>query len=150
MPISKNGKGLFEVDIDGDTFEFSPWSLKRSVKMGVRLARIVADPMTRIYALMQGAKGAQADVAPAVLGGIADKLVERLAEDDEQTWALLVTLCTEGVSRNAQEVDMERDFARKPKVMLQVIKAALEAQYGDFFEGAKPTETTAQATAPSN
>lgn len=148
MALQKNAKGLFEKVIDGVTYEFSPWGVRQSLDGLVDLSSIAGEFLARAAGLFGRPGGLSQEVSGDLLGPVVAALVQGMTKDKNSTLNFVEKLATQGVSREGRDVDFARDFEGNLMHLFQVIRAALEVQYGSFFGGAKGMASL--QTGPSN
>ena len=148
MAVQKNAKGLYEAVIDGVTYEFSPWGVRQALDGLVDLSSIAGEFLAKAAGLFSKPGAMTSDVNSDALGGVVAALVQGMTKDKANTLNFVERLATQGVSREGRDVDYTKDFDANLMHLLQVVRAALEVQYGSFFGGARGMLTP--KTAPSS
>lgn len=132
--------------IDGQEYFFSQFGPKLSLKILTRLVKIAGEPLAIAISSAQTKDGKiklDKDIDPDILGRAARALSERLDEDEVLS---LIEQLTSGdaVTCDGKKVDFNSHYDGKLGHLFKVFGAALEVQYGNFFD-----EFTKRATPPT-
>lgn len=130
-------RDLVKKSIDGHEYEFSQMGPRQSLKVLVKLSKIVGKPIAMIAGGEKGVKPTslmQKDVAPELFGAAVGAMVDRLDEDETVDLCVQLTSFPQ-VLCDGQKVDFNAHYDGKLDLMFKVLAAALEVQYGNFFAG---------------
>lgn len=125
-------KEMVKRPIDGHDYEFSQMGAKQSLKTLVRLSKIIGKPI----AMLAGAPGKgilDKDVSSETLAAAVGAMVEHL--DGDETVELCELLCATTVMCDGKKVDFQTHYEGRLDHLFSVLSAALEVQYGNFFQG---------------
>ena len=144
---------LVQKYVDDQLYEFEQFTTTNSLKTLARLTKIVGEPLA--IALGGFFKEEKPGLTPAGIPkpvaapkGLLDRdidgdaikaavaaLVDRL--DENEVVELVKKLTSEKVLCDHQAIVFDLHFAGRPLHLFKVLKAAIEAQYGNFFDAAK-------------
>jgi NAD/NADP transhydrogenase beta subunit len=132
-------KELKSRTIDGHEYQFSQFGAKQSLKLLVRLSKILGEPLSKgLAALKPEAKlslGTVLDskVSGDAIGGMVAALTNNL--DADEVLEIVETLVGEAACLcDEKKVVFNTHFAGRLGHLMKVLYAALEVQYGNFFE----------------
>lgn len=129
---------LISKTIDGKLYEFQQMGPKQSLKMLARLTNLIGEPV--LLTIAGGWKGSQKDkkgdeskIDNDLIGKAIKELVGRMADSGEVI-SLIEQLTTQGVLCDHKQISFDVHFDEHGLGHLfNVVKAALEAQYGNFI-----------------
>lgn len=116
---------LRDVLIDGKNYSFQQFSATKGTRLLARVMRIIGEPM----GFLAGALNKTA--SPELIGKAVKALTEKL---DEDTVERTVKDLLEGARCEGKPVVFDIHFAGQYGHLFRVVKAAMEAQFGDFFD----------------
>lgn len=134
--IEKNASGLYEVKVDEHVYEFEKWGADESLDVLLDIIPLISKPLGTGIAAVLGADGD---------GGLLDKkfdpqmvnlVFESLTTNfkKEVVKELLVKLCSKTVLCDGKKIIFRTHYQDKLGHLFKVAKAALEVQYGNFFD----------------
>lgn len=141
--------------IDGDEYSFEKFGAKKSLKILVRLSKMIGKPISLLVGSIKSEKGTKVldseiktDVLALAIEAMADNL------DSDEVISLMEELAANSILCNDKIVKFDSHYEGKLPHLFKVLAAALEVQYGNFFdafkgfqESRKPsTSTQGQAT----
>lgn len=129
--------GLEKKQVDGSTYSFSKYGAKKSLKILTRLTKIVGEPLAIGMAAASGNKSSgksllETELNPEVISRAARALVDRLDEDDVMN--LIIQLTSEDLLCDGKKINFDVHYNQKLPHLFKVLWAALEVQYGNFFD----------------
>lgn len=124
---------LVKKEVDGKVYEFEQFGSKLSIKTFLRLKKIIGKSL----AMATGISKEDSDGNKYIDQDLFAKAIESFAEHsaDEEVIDLLETLCANKVLCEGKKIDFNSHYCGKFSHMINVAKAAVEVQYGDFFGG---------------
>lgn len=132
MKAVKNENHLYEIEINGRKYEFSKWGAEESYDVLLDLAKICGKPLGIALGAFVGGEDKQID--PNAIGMIMESLTQGIG-DKATTKAITKKLvCGLGVSCDAAKINFDQHYKDKLDEMFLVMWAALEVQYGNFFD----------------
>lgn len=118
--------------IDGKNYEFSQYGAKQGLKMLLRLSKIIGEPLAMGMSAFYGQGGKTESIKGDVLGRAVKALMSNAHEDE------VLDLCTKFSSEDmlcdGKKIDFNSHYEGNFGLMFRVIQAALEVQYGNFFD----------------
>lgn len=122
--------------IDGHEYIFSQFGAKQAVKYMTRLARIAGKPVALALGSLDGGKGKDVldrNIKTDVLARALEALTMNL--DQDETLALIEGFVgNDAVICDGKRIIFDTHYEGRLGHMFKVLKAALEVQYGNFFE----------------
>jgi hypothetical protein len=134
MEPSKNEKGLWQVEIDGKTYEFQKWGAKESFLTLVKIGKLIGKPAGELVAAIAGNGGLDTDIPamPEMISKAAASLFDGL--DEKETFSIVESLSAGNrVLCDGALVKFDTHYQDDLAHMFRVAKAGLEVQYGSFF-----------------
>ena len=127
------GNEMLSREVDGQTYEFSQFGAKKATKLLVRMARIAGAPMAVSLGTMRGGLGIEGLNSPDAIGKISGALFNQIDENEvvdilEQVIGGDAALC------DGKKIVFDLHYQKRLGHMAKVFRAALEVQYGNFFE----------------
>lgn len=128
---------LVKKTIDGNEYEFEQMAPKLALKTLVKLSKIVGKPI----AMVMGSDGITKDkskgilsknLSPELFSAAVGSMIEKLDEAD--TIELCVLLTADTVLCDGKKIDFNSHYASRLGLMFKVLAAALEVQFGNFFD----------------
>lgn len=120
--------------IDGHTYEFQTMGAKQSVKMLIRLSKILGEPISIAASFLAGpGKLSEREISPDAIPSAVKALLARVDQDDALD--IIETLTSKNVLCDHKPIVFDKHFEGRLGHLFQVLKAALEVQYGNFIEG---------------
>ena len=117
--------------IKGSNYEFSQYGAKQGLKTLLRLGKLIGKPIALGYAAFQKNEEGVRDVKADILAQAVESLMQNAHQDE------VLDLCIELSSRNClcdgKQIDFNSHYEGDFGLMFEVIAAALEVQYGNFF-----------------
>lgn len=131
-------------NIDGLEFEFFPLPPKDAMRILVRLTKLLGEPFGILgdsAGLSAGGKEfvknlSTGNIPEGIFGSAVRALLNRLDENEvEETIYLLLTKVYGKFEKDAgtRKLNPDVDFAGRLSLMLRVVAAALEVNFGDFL-----------------
>jgi len=149
--------------VDDIPYEFSQFGAERALKLLVRLSKIVGKPLALAVSSAEGEGSLlKKQVNPNTLALAVEALMERL---DESEAVEIIKGLTSGDSCMCQgrRIEFNTHYEGRLPHMFKVLAAALEVQYGNFFDALgglpgfasrattpAPTQSTGPSGAPSS
>jgi hypothetical protein len=131
--LLKNEFGLYQVDIEGNTYQFTKWGAETSLSTLIKLTKIVGKPFSMAIAAFATHEG---DI---LLKDIPTDVIERACEallqsmDEDVTISIIKKLSSENVICNDKKVYFDSHYKEQLGHLFKVVKVALEVQFGDFL-----------------
>lgn len=136
MSAVKNREGLWEQQIDGHKYEFSKWGAKESLRILLKLGKVVGKPLGLALGALQPGASLTAvldkDVKGDLLGRALDALT--MSMDEETCFHLIEKFSTDGVMCNGKPINMDLHYEDRLMHLFKVVRAGLEVQYGNFSD----------------
>ena len=125
---------LIEKTVDGEVYSFSQFGAKKSLRMLIKISKIVGKPLSLAFASAEGpGKLSDKTVNPNTLAQAVEALMERM--DEDEVISILESLTSgDACLCNGKKVDFNGHYEGNLSHMFKVLKAALEVQYGNFFD----------------
>jgi hypothetical protein len=134
--------GLIEKEVDGLKYEFEKWGAEESFETLLKLTKLAGKPLGMALASFVGDKGMDQDVSPDLLAMAFEGLTGNM--DEKVCMSLMKKLTSEKVFCNGAKVsNFSVHYQDRLMHLLKVAKAALEVQYGNFFEELLGLKSTA-------
>lgn len=132
--------GLIQKEIDGKTYEFQKFGAKQSLKVLLRIAKMVGKPAVAAFGSVKKSEGSilDQDIDGGIIAMAVGSLVENM--DTNETLDLIEELTgKDKVLCDGKKIHWDSHYADLEH-LFKVLKAALEVQYGNFFNalGASP------------
>lgn len=139
--------GMWDEEIDGRVYSFSKWGSETQVDVLIDLSKIVGKPFGLLAEAAQHSKGKNLlDQDLDVLASVFDALTTSM--DKKICTPLIKKLASEGVLCDGVKINSFNEHYKEDLMHLfHVVKAALEVQYGNFFNAAKGLATRKPTTA---
>lgn len=134
-------RGNVVKEIDGQTYEIWHLPTEQAIKMLTKLTRIVGEPIGKAVSGLKSDNGSilEADVDFDFIGEAIGILTNKL--DEDEILGIVKTMLAYVNKKNEKSgfvgVSLEIDFQGKIMHLLNVIRAALEHNFSDFFAGIK-------------
>lgn len=129
--VRNEASGFYEVEIDGQRYEFEKWGAEASYDTLLDMAKVIGKPLGLAVAAFGGGgldeelpKDAVAAVFDAICQGLGDKTL---------TKALTKKVVAEKVYCDGKKVVFDEHYKDRLDHMFRVLWAGLEVQYGNFF-----------------
>lgn len=143
-------------EIDGAVYEFQQFRTTVSLTVLSKLSKLLGEPiMVALGAVLKGGKGKaglknllEMDLDPDALAKAVRVLIDGM--DDVKVVALVQQLATEGIlcdHKPLKASDFDFHFAGRLSHLVNVVKAQLEVQYGNFFGAISASPIPAAGTA---
>lgn len=128
--------GMSRQTIDGSVYSFSKFGAKESMRVLTRLFKIVGEPMSLAFTATQGGDPKQSLMDRKMDPEIISKAVRTLAEklDEDQVLDLIETLTATKALCDGKKIVFDLHYEGKLPHLFKVLVAALEVQYGNFFD----------------
>ena len=134
-------RGNVVKEIDGQTYEIWHLPTEPAVKMLVKLTKLIGGPVGKAISGLTSSSGSilDANVGFDFIGAAIGMLTNKLDEDEVLG---IVKTMLKYVNKKTEkggfiEVDLDVDFQGKIMHLLNVVRAALEHNFSDFFVGIK-------------
>lgn len=148
---------LISKEIDGKTYEFSQFGAKLGVRTLIKISKIVGKPMGIAFGSIETGDGKQKPSSlldmsydKGMLAAAIEALTERM--DESEIEELLILLTSTTCLCDGAKIDFNGHYAGKYGHLFKVLRAALEVQYGNFFDAlsdlAPPMPTPQTKTTP--
>ena len=125
---------LHQCNIDGTSYEISQFGSSQSLKILIRIAKTIGEPLGKLFANVDPDGGSVMDqkVSDKIIGQVIGGLTEKL--DEDQTVDTIKELCS-CVLVNGQKLGpmFETHFRGKIGHLFKLLKKVLEVQYDDFL-----------------
>lgn len=129
--IQKNQAGWFEKEIDGQKYEFSKWGAEESLDVLIDISKLVGKPLGM---LMAGGNPLEREMTPEIMGAIMDAFMS--SADKTTVKGLIKKLASgESILCNGAKLNFNQHYEDRLDHLFSVCAAALEVQYGSFFDG---------------
>lgn len=136
--IVKDDSGLFAVTIEDQVYAFEKYGAEESLDVLIDIVKIVGKPLGAAVAAL-GASGQDAkqmmidrDFDPNMLGVVFESLTSSL--DKGVVKHLIKKFCSEKVLCDGKKINFNTHYQGRLPLMLKVVQAALEVQYGNFSD----------------
>lgn len=132
--IRKNEAGLYEVDVDGKCYAFEKWGAEDSLDVLLDIAPIIGGPIGQALgsAFSKDGEGLNTEVTAGILGQVLDGLMKNMRKDVVKP--IVKKLCAEKVLCDGKKVSFNLHYQDDLIHLFKVMRAALEVQYGNFFD----------------
>lgn len=136
--------------IDGKEYEFTQYGAKQGLKLLLRLGKIVGKPVALGWAAIgdkkEGAGFLERDIKGDILAQAVEALMSNASQDE------VLDLCEEfaarGVLCDGMKIDFNLHYQRNYGLMFRVVQAALEVQYGNFFDALSDLPEVSELRSP--
>lgn len=135
--IEKNEAGLYAVEVDGKMYEFEKFGAEQSLETLLDIGQIVGKPLG---AAIAGLSGQDGDVKQRLMDRELDlKVIELVMEaitgrlDKKTIMPMIKRMTSEKVLCEGKKINFNIHYQDDLMHMFNVLKAALEVQYGNFF-----------------
>jgi hypothetical protein len=126
---------LIERTIDGEKYEFEQMGTKEALRILTRISKMVGKPLALATGAVKRGDDGKFKLDETVLSNVAGTLFDRI--DEDETIALVEMLCATKALCAGQKINFDRHYEGKLIHLSKVLSAALEVQYGDFFDAVK-------------
>ena len=132
--------------IDGSTYEFSQYGANESVRMFLRVSKIIGTPMSMLGNIDMKEGKVSIELNGGMIAEAVDALMRRA--DENEVLDIFQKLCSKDVLCNGGKIDFNLHYQGRLPLMFKVLYAALEVQYGNFFDafGVKPASKVSATT----
>ena len=122
--------------IDNQEYEFGQFPATGSLKILTRLAKIVGDPLG-MFATAFGSDPKKNFLDQNISGDVINKAVKILVSnlDENEVIDIVKALMSQVLCEGKPIVNFDVHFQGRLGHLFKVIKACIEVQYSDFFEG---------------
>lgn len=150
MTTHKNAAGLHEAEIDGKVYEFTIWGAEESLDTLIDIAALVGKPLSHLgaKAFADGAAGIKGELSVEVLEAVLAGIIEQVTTKREMVTRVIKRLGSHKVFCDSKRVDFDHHYRNAFGHLVRVARAALEVQYGNFFDAATDLGVL-RATPPS-
>lgn len=124
---------LISKEIDGELYSFSQFGAKESVRVLLKIGKIVGEPMALFFGSMSGSGNLLDRKMDGSLLGQAAKALFQKAEEKE-VLELLELLTAKSCQCSGKMIDFNLHYEGRLPHMFRVLQAAIEVQYGNFFD----------------
>lgn len=144
---------LVKKDIEGKLYEFEQFGAKKSLATLIRLMKLVGKPLALMFgSIKSGEKLLDMDMKSEMISAALAALTENM--DSSEVISLMEELCATKCLCDGKKINFDSHFEGKLPHLFKVLWAALEVQYGNFFDAigglqglsSKPTTTQAAQT----
>jgi hypothetical protein len=140
MEITKTESGLYAVDVDGSLYEFAKWGAEKAMDTFLDITGIIGKPLSALMAAIHASQvdGAESQaITIDTAAAIAEQLTSNIGTHKKTCMAVIKRL-TSGpeVFCDGKKVDFDTHYASRISHLFEVVRAAVEVQYGNFFEDA--------------
>lgn len=130
---------MISKEIDGHQYEFSQFGAKKSLKILFRLSKIIGKPLSLLMGSIGDDKGKRLmdrDLKMDTIGIAIEALTSNLDSDEaialiQELTGLDACLC------DGKKINFDMHYEGKLPHLMKVLWAALEVQYGNFFDALK-------------
>jgi hypothetical protein len=136
--VTKTDAGLYEVEVDGQKYEFSKWGAEDALDVLLDIAKIVGKPLGAAFGAFagkddDGKSKLDQEFNPDMLGTVFEALTDRM--DKGVVKGLIKKLAAgNNVFCDGKPVtNFNLHYQDKLPHLFKVVQAALEVQYGNFF-----------------
>lgn len=136
--------GLIKRTIDGDEYEFEQFGAKQGLKVLIRLSKIVGKPLALAAGVSKKGADGETTFSAETLATAVEALTDRMDQDD--VIELLTLLCSEKALCNGAKINFDSHYSRKFDRLFKVTEAALEVQFGNFFDALQALLPQSKAT----
>jgi hypothetical protein len=138
MPeIIQTDAGMYEATVDGHVYEFAKWGAEEAMNTLLDLSDILGKPLSRIgaKAFSRGVKEALAEeISDDLVGDVIGELVASVGQYRQAVLRVVRKLTSHKCLCDGKRFDFDTHYARRLTHMYKVAAAALEVQYGNFFD----------------
>lgn len=129
------GLELAKKEIDGSVYEFEQFGAKKATKLLIRLTKIIGPALSIAIAEISkaGSKEDAKKLSSTVFGQSIQALVMNVGNEDEAI-ALMEAFASEKCLCDGKKINFDTHYQNKLLHLGKVLAAALEVQYGNFFE----------------
>lgn len=125
---------LVNKKIDGIEYNFGQFGANKSLKLLVRLSKIAGEPLALAFASAEGTGSLlEKKINPAMLGNAVKVLFDKLDETDALELIQGLT-SKDSCLCEGKQIDFNLHYEGRLPHMFKVLYAALEVQYGNFFD----------------
>lgn len=124
---------LVKKEIDSKTYEFEQFGAKKSLQILVRLSKLIGKPISLLISSFEpGKKMMDSELKPEMLSLAIEALTSNL--DSTEVISLLETLCATNTLCDGAKINFDSHYEGQLPHLFKVVGAALEVQYGNFFD----------------
>lgn len=124
---------LIEKEIDGATYSFSQFGAKQGVKTLLKIGKMIGEPMALAFGSFSGEGPLlERKIDGNMLGMAAKALFSRA--DDNEVLELITLLAATSCQCDGKQIDFNSHYEGRYGHMFKVLQAAIEVQYGNFFD----------------
>lgn len=127
---------MIRKEIEGSTYEFSQFGAKKSLKVLMRLTKIVGKPLSLLVGSVEGDKSKSLLDRDMKMDAIA-LAIEALTNsmDSDEVISLIQELTGhEACMCDGKKINFDMHYEGRLPHLFKVLWAALEVQYGNFFD----------------
>lgn len=121
--------------VDGESYEFSQMGAKEALRMLTRLAKIVGKPVALTISSLKKPEGGDfldTEINMDFVGSAVEALVQNLEQNE--VLDIIETLCAKNALCNGAKIIFNSHYESRLGHLFKVLWAALEVQYGNFFD----------------
>lgn len=136
MEITKTEQGTYQVEIDGRQYEFSKWGAEAATDTLFDLALVLGKPLAQLGAAMKtGEKtGEKFSLSVDVAGSIVEQLIAQMGTNKKLCMDIIRRMTAgETVMCDGKRITFNTHYQDRLPHMFDVLRAALEVQFGNFF-----------------
>jgi hypothetical protein len=136
MEITKTEQGTYEATIDGHAYEFAKWGAEAATDTLFDLALVLGKPLAQLGAAMKaGEKGGEKfALSVDVAGSIVEQLIAQMGTNKKLCMDIIRKMTAgDTVMCDGKRITFNTHYQDRLPHMFDVLRAALEVQFGNFF-----------------
>lgn len=135
--VERSPEGRYDVTVDDKLYSFEKWGAEESLTNLLKIAKMVGKPLGMavggvIDKVNPGQKLTDMDLSPDLIGLVFEALTDRM--DEGAIVALVKKLSSDRVLCEGAKITFNSHYEDKLGHLFKVVKAALDVQYGNFFD----------------
>ena len=131
--MRKTEFGLYEVSVDGRTYEFEKWGAEESLDVLLDISSVVGGTIGSAIGGVLSGDGLNTEVNAGMLAMVFENLSKNLKK--EVVKPIIKKLCSEKVLCDGKKINFNEHYKEDLFHMFKVAKAGLSVQYENFFTG---------------
>lgn len=138
MEFTRTAEGLQQKDIGGHSYEFSKWGAEEATDTLLDIATIVGKPLAAAAGRLDvdAAMERRLELPTDAISTIIEQLTGQVGLHKKLCMGLIKKLATRGVLCDGRAINFDSHYQDALPHLLDVVAAALEVQFGNFFGGA--------------
>ena len=137
--MEKNEQGLYQQQVDNETYEFAKWNTEESLEVLLDLMAIAGQSAGGIASQVARNGTLDADIPESTVDAFMGRIAGQLITNRPMVLRVLKKLATHKLLCNGKIVVFDTHYVDRLPHMFKVARYAAEVQYGNFFEEFKGT-----------